>query len=98
MISASPEAGKAEAGTTASPSLRRLLLRARPHGDIQDVVEHPDGGLDDIAEAFEVEYSLTVEGSLYEPHEVDRAETSAAAIRRQPLFTTIVNVEAIRVE
>ncbi len=66
-----------------------LLLRQRPDGDVEHVVEHAHGHLCDLGEAGLVEARAGLEGVEHEMRQVDAAE-AATAVRRQRLLSTRV--------
>ena len=74
-----------------------VLLRQRPLGDLEHVVEHADRRPYDFAEGFEIEARLGGERVGHEAGQVDAAE-AAAAVRGKRLFAAIVNIEAIGIE
>jgi hypothetical protein len=78
------QAGEAQAH--AALGLRfGVLLRERPVGGVEHVVEHADGDVDHLAEAGVIELGLVAEGVPDEGRQVDRAQ-AAAAVGRQRLF------------
>ena len=73
------------------------LLRQRPVGRLQHVVEHSHGHADHGLEQTPVEARGGRERVQYEPGEVD-APQAAAAIVRQPLFGAVMQQETVPVE
>jgi len=78
------ETGEAKADAPLVGGLLALPVE-RPGGDVENVVEHARGHLDDFAESGEVELGAGAEGVLDEQGQVDRPQ-AAAAVGRQRLF------------
>ena len=90
------EAGEAQAD---APLVHRLLalLRQRPFGDVEHVVEHPHGDRNRRREAVEIELRVGRERVAHEAREIDAAEV-AAAVGGQRLFATVVDFKAVGIE
>ncbi len=79
------QAGEAESDTPLVACFLGLLGK-RPHGGVEDVVEHANRDVHDLAEGLEVERCFLGERICDERGQVHAAK-AAAAVRRQQLFT-----------
>ena len=73
------------------------LLRERPEGRLQDVVEHADGDRADLRQMRLVEAGRAGEGLLHESRQVDAAEAAAAIVGQGLLAAGIGRLQPLAV-